>query len=366
MEEYLGNANNVDIFEFIKKAITVAATDYPDEFRNNKDKIIETLYSCNKNTQEDDSQKQSIPKASKTACDLPKAKRPTIRIVYRQGVAEVFRIKEVLEGESESVAIICDLLTKLRYMGLSVNTLEVTGIGKTVSVLRKHASKEVGQVASRLLKEWKDMVEEWLKNNNDASCVVHQTLSDEENKAAKGQVIIDQEKISKDMYSKELLIQDKIKRLEQPMEKQNRTITQRANNQTVDVVVKKVVLPAVLKPVVNMVAKTQSGIASHSIKSTESLVIPHHQQSKQIIDAAARMPKRIEKTTEEKLEAVKRKLHQAYEDAENMKKRRTQMLAFHQLPKKGLLPEKTLHIKPRGHQLRRPGNNAIRSVVQAY
>nr|XP_043623698.1 probable mediator of RNA polymerase II transcription subunit 26a [Erigeron canadensis] len=247
-----GNANNnVDIFEFIKKAITVAATDYPTEFRQNKDKIFETLYSCNNNItssnlisqKEDDSQKESIPK---TACD-----RPTIPFVYnRQGIAEVLKIKEVLDqGESESAAIICDLLTKLRYMELSVNTLEVTGIGKTVRVLRKHASKEVGQVAARLLKEWKDVVEGWLNNNNDTS----------------------------------------------------------------------------------------------------------------------RMPKRIEKTSEEKLEAVKRKLHQAYEDAENMKKkRRTQMLAFHQLPKKGLLPEKALHIKPRGHQLRRPGNNAIRSVVQAY
>nr|XP_043625399.1 probable mediator of RNA polymerase II transcription subunit 26c [Erigeron canadensis] len=63
-------------------------------------------------------------------------------------------------------------------MGLTLDTLEVTGIGKTVRVFRKHESKEVSQIAGRLMKEWKDVVEEWLKN--DTGSVVNPTTSEEQ------------------------------------------------------------------------------------------------------------------------------------------------------------------------------------------
>nr|GFC81404.1 probable mediator of RNA polymerase II transcription subunit 26b isoform X1 [Tanacetum cinerariifolium] len=48
MEEwknFIGNAN-VDVFNVLKNAIKVAASDHPNEFRTMRDKIVEMLFSC--------------------------------------------------------------------------------------------------------------------------------------------------------------------------------------------------------------------------------------------------------------------------------------------------------------------------------
>ncbi|KAI3517475.1 hypothetical protein L1887_16690 [Cichorium endivia] len=70
-------------------------------------------------------------------------------------VAEVLRIKKILDksaDESESESVLCDLLTKLESMGLSVKTLEATRIGKFVSPLKKHASENVRRISVTLVK----------------------------------------------------------------------------------------------------------------------------------------------------------------------------------------------------------------------
>ena len=42
-KNYIGNAN-VDIFDVLKNAIKVAASDHPNEFQTMRDKIAEMLY----------------------------------------------------------------------------------------------------------------------------------------------------------------------------------------------------------------------------------------------------------------------------------------------------------------------------------
>lgn len=84
--------------------------------------------------------------------------------VYRQGVAEVLRIKEILEKSGTHESVMCDWLTKLQDMGLSIDTLDTTGVGKTVRALQKHGSKDVSHIAKTLIQRWKAMVDEYWIN----------------------------------------------------------------------------------------------------------------------------------------------------------------------------------------------------------
>ncbi|GJY96944.1 transcription elongation factor TFIIS/CRSP70 [Tanacetum coccineum] len=47
-----------------------------------------------------------------------------------------------------------------------MDTLEKIGIGKTVSLLRKHVSKDVSETVRKLVKAWKDMVDETMKKKS--------------------------------------------------------------------------------------------------------------------------------------------------------------------------------------------------------
>ncbi|PWA50979.1 Transcription elongation factor, TFIIS/CRSP70 [Artemisia annua] len=81
-------------------------------------------------------------------------------------IDEVLRIKGVIDKAIEDELVLCDSLKKLQNMEISMETLEKTGIGKTVSLLRKHVSKEVSKTAWKLVKAWKDMVDKSLKNKS--------------------------------------------------------------------------------------------------------------------------------------------------------------------------------------------------------
>ncbi|KAI3667102.1 hypothetical protein L6452_42148 [Arctium lappa] len=76
---------------------------------------------------------------------------------------EVMRIKEIIDNSpDESLTALCNSLTKLQLMAISVETLKATEIGKSVNALRKHASNDVRQIARSLIEVWKDMVDEWV------------------------------------------------------------------------------------------------------------------------------------------------------------------------------------------------------------
>ncbi|CAH1423932.1 unnamed protein product [Lactuca virosa] len=221
----LRNAKNRDIFEIIKTAIVLAASNRPTEFQIRRDMIAQTLFfddqlikhsECDKcknqspdvsNEREDtlntsvvlneesrersNSQgkppieKQIVPTCkqqqqqptmvntlksnTETKFQIPKVNDDLGPRVYSQGVAEVLRMKKILErsgDESESVVVVWDLLTKLQSMELTMKTLETTKIGRTITTLKKHPSEKVRQIAVKLVKEWKRTVEEWIKKES--------------------------------------------------------------------------------------------------------------------------------------------------------------------------------------------------------
>lgn len=213
---------NADIFELIKMAIRVAAADRLDDFRTQRDNIAELLYRyprdlINRNklqcinastteSQDDqenrewrhdvaanedtglvyqEEQKQDMPtskpqrslkvriKFKKAATDSEKdnvAKgsiTPDLKVENSTNlIDEVLRIKGVIDKGIDDELILRDSLKKLQNMEISMETLEKTGIGKTVSLLKKHVSKDVSETARKLINAWKDMVDKSLKNES--------------------------------------------------------------------------------------------------------------------------------------------------------------------------------------------------------
>ncbi|RZC77728.1 hypothetical protein C5167_001927 [Papaver somniferum] len=80
-----------------------------------------------------------------------------------QTVGEVLRIKGILaNSENESDGVLFESLRRLQLMQLSVDTLKATEIGKAVNGLRKHKSKQLRHLARTLIEGWKILVDEWV------------------------------------------------------------------------------------------------------------------------------------------------------------------------------------------------------------
>ncbi|CAI9263442.1 unnamed protein product [Lactuca saligna] len=220
---------NGDIFEIIKRAIMVAASDQPTEFQSRRHKIAQILFSNEliKHYECDNCQKQS-PKVSHEMEDetklvsevlsnsvlskeevwernnshgkppmekqiVPTCKQQRTMAKWNtetkfqiqkgsvtseekiddlgdnEGVAEVLKIKKILDksgDESQSELVVCELLKMLQSMELSMKTLKATMIGRTVSALKKHSSEKVCRIAATLMKSWKRKVDEWLKKES--------------------------------------------------------------------------------------------------------------------------------------------------------------------------------------------------------
>ncbi|KAM7260051.1 hypothetical protein ACFE04_015792 [Oxalis oulophora] len=204
--DYFRTTPNSDIFEIIDKSITIAAFDSPKEFTLRRDRIAEKLFTCtftrcsgcdgldidnNNNNSgvaaggcdidiDDDFEQQGMKRSSKEmefdnrtnhqmesnyyySYDDAEALTDEIE-QHSQLVGEVFRIKEILRNSrDESEKVLLDCLRRLQLMALTVDLLKSTEIGKAVSVLRKHGSKDISNLARTLVGEWKILVDEWYK-----------------------------------------------------------------------------------------------------------------------------------------------------------------------------------------------------------
>ncbi|MED6162090.1 hypothetical protein PIB30_067051 [Stylosanthes scabra] len=213
-----------DIFEIIDHAIMVAASDCPKEFRLRRDRIAEMLFSCKlrrcigcdkvelsvpgddagggvyvSGDDDDDgdfksgfhrnrvgagefeagASKESKVNSSKDDIDdLGDMDVNKVRSKYSFGEAEaltyeieeqsqffdeVLRIRGILRNHQEEPdAVLFESLRRLQLMELTVDCLKETEIGKAVIPLRKNASKDIRQLARKLIDDWKEMVDEWV------------------------------------------------------------------------------------------------------------------------------------------------------------------------------------------------------------
>ncbi|GJY79781.1 transcription elongation factor TFIIS/CRSP70 [Tanacetum coccineum] len=146
--------NSCDLSDFIKKMIKLAATDRPVDFQ--------VATSEEKSVMDQEEQKQDVstsrPQQSfKVTIKVKKAETDS-------GKDNIAKGPVTPEQKVENSTNVID--EKLQHMVISIETPEKTGIGKTVSLLRKHVSKEVGENATKLFKAWKDIVDESLKKKS--------------------------------------------------------------------------------------------------------------------------------------------------------------------------------------------------------
>ncbi|GKA60639.1 transcription elongation factor TFIIS/CRSP70 [Tanacetum coccineum] len=341
---YLKNTNE-DVFEIIKNLIKIAAIDHPNEFREKRDKLAEELFTR----------------------DMISASRVNKE---DNGVAEVLTIKGVLEksGMHESGEVVCDLLKKLRDMRLSFKTLEATRIGITVNALKKHESKDVKQTAKVMIRDWKRMVDEYLDGDGKKSVVVQEEeecgeLNKNNVKPVNGNdlvVVLMSEQQTRN------IVRQKLKEA-QVTEKDNvqskgpvndnegvaevsRTtglVNERKREDESKSESRSVLLESSRKPrELNRNMKLQTG--SEKAKDQKGPVSLDQQRKKAMnVEAATSKNQKVSTANfDEKLEAAKRKFQQGYKEEELMKKkRRVQVLEYHELTKHGILPPKDQRVE---------------------
>ncbi|XP_010254476.1 PREDICTED: probable mediator of RNA polymerase II transcription subunit 26a [Nelumbo nucifera] len=217
-----------DIFTVIEKAITVASLDRPDEFKRNKLRIIEALFSYGmKNgssgrcigsdsmqsevvAERDCNEKKIIE--SNVSCSTNNGSNDQTEEVVKpkkiegddktDEIAEVLRIKVAVNynGHPDEKSLL-ETLGRLQGMELSFQTLKATEIGTAVNEIRKQTkSKKVRKVARAIIERWRATVDQWLEKENKAlssvstqatmsSIEFEATQSDERTKMQQGPTI---------------------------------------------------------------------------------------------------------------------------------------------------------------------------------
>ncbi|XP_039156287.1 probable mediator of RNA polymerase II transcription subunit 26b [Eucalyptus grandis] len=142
-----------DVFEFIDKAITIAALDCPQDFLSQRGRIAEQLFSCG--TARDGGDSAAESKESKANGDTGNAASSVGSIKYGDGEAESFG-----NDIEEASLVVCEVLRikQKTKIGISVNSLR-----------RNCGSKLIAQLAHDNTMRWKAMVKEICRSTEDVA-----------------------------------------------------------------------------------------------------------------------------------------------------------------------------------------------------
>ncbi|KAK9270898.1 hypothetical protein L1049_026484 [Liquidambar formosana] len=319
----------VDVWTLIETAITVASTDYGNDFKNRRDRIVEQLYApavsrC-RNCDRHVSQKPNVDdeavrenrqseERGKVRSEKESSSREDEDRMYGSPIDEeqrkILAIKEHLEDHEQSEESLVDLLQSLADMDITFNALKETDIGRHVNRLRKHSSNEVRRLVKQLVRKWKDLVDEWVKLNTPAGETAPSTL------VADG---------------------------DSPQQSHNHKSTQMGHHHVPDFS---------CSPYPH---NGNSGSDKyHSDPEQKPRVLPRREaptKPTQAVPVSASITPNKQKEEKEsladpeKLALARRRLHENYQDAQNAKKQRTiQVMDLHEIPK----PKNTFFAKNRG------------------
>ncbi|KAL0378391.1 UNVERIFIED_CONTAM: putative mediator of RNA polymerase II transcription subunitc [Sesamum radiatum] len=215
--------SGVGIWALIDAAIGVASSDYGEELRRRRDRIVESLYvppaqlcrNCNggvqddgdrdgrfynrsnnvNNSSDDIDNKGDHENNKKFSVDDDKDKRnlnedfskspltpesnhrnfsggeeeeeevDPYAGLFDDEQTKILNIKEQLEDPQQSEDAVVELLQTLADMDITFQALKETDIGRHVNRLRKHPSNEVRRLVKQLVRKWKETVDEWVKVN---------------------------------------------------------------------------------------------------------------------------------------------------------------------------------------------------------
>ncbi|XP_031473173.1 probable mediator of RNA polymerase II transcription subunit 26b [Nymphaea colorata] len=414
-----------DIFDVLEYAILVAASDCPKEFRIRRDEIAQKLFSCRLircvecdsvalaeptedrdggsegchvkeskvNSSTDDNERNRI---SNYSYDEAEALTEEIE-EESQIVGEVLRIKEVLESPDESDASLFESLRRLQLMELSVDTLKATEIGRAVSRLKKHGSKQIRNLSKTLIGNWKDLVDEWVRTTSTVTgdspdSLNPSTVDDDDEEGLPSPPLDEGAFLAPHTTSIELSQffdgmdddgnprsgvseRDKLKEngrksdLENNVQRRKVDLSEKdivreekevIRNQEAFVDRRQMKAPHFHAPSNNS-APGRPPKPSTDIKLVTKPILQQRPSSVQATATATVSDKSKcsdDMSVRVKLEATKRKLQEGYQQAENAKKQRTiQVMELHDLPKQGLV-QRHPHMKPGFHN--RHWNNGRR------
>ncbi|PNT77361.1 probable mediator of RNA polymerase II transcription subunit 26a isoform X2 [Brachypodium distachyon] len=170
------NGAQASIFDAIDAAIRVAAADHPDGLRARRAAIAEHLYTVLPPSEEAVWPAPAFAGAPPLQEQHGSSDGPAVS-THRDSsgdpvVAEAVRVKAALSSnQQKSEDELLDLLRRLQLLQFTVDTVRVTEIIKAVQPLRKHASKQIRQLAGSLIEGWQATVNEWM--NNEAAIIDH-------------------------------------------------------------------------------------------------------------------------------------------------------------------------------------------------
>ncbi|XP_073154282.1 probable mediator of RNA polymerase II transcription subunit 26c isoform X2 [Henckelia pumila] len=328
--------SRVGIWSLIETAIRVANSDYAEELRRRRDRIVEALYtppsqlcrSCNSRVHDDvveehqyypdnntdtntskksndyNSNRNSNEDCSKSPL-TPESNNPNFSRgdeedldpyggLFDDEQTKILSIKEQLEDPLQSEDAVVDLLQILADMDITFQALKETDIGRHVNRLRKHPSSEVRRLVKMVVRKWKETVDEWVKVNQpqapanllaDGDSPQHNLLKNQQN---------GHHQVPDFGYSPNPL---------------NGSSSVERNYAEYEP-----------KPKPPQTVPRKEARPPHSIPKSSSAP-PNRAQRESVID-------------DERLNSARRRLQENYQEAENAKKQRTiQMMDIHEIPK---------------------------------
>ncbi|KAI6673672.1 hypothetical protein NL676_001578 [Syzygium grande] len=172
---------DTDVFEFIDKAITIAALDCPEDFLARRGRIAERLFSCGMSQAGSDCTRATKENRANSDMGNVALNGVSKHCIHGENgansetsqpvVGQVLRIKRVLDnGQHESDSALYESLRRLQSMSITLDILEKTKIGISVNSLRRNCgSKQIAQLARDITMGWKAMVEDFCRSTEDVA-----------------------------------------------------------------------------------------------------------------------------------------------------------------------------------------------------
>ncbi|KAH0853313.1 hypothetical protein HID58_093295 [Brassica napus] len=192
----------VDVWTFIDTAILVASLDYGQELKRRRDNIVERLYAtsmankcrncdfgggggevarANGSVHEEEEEEEVREKSVNGEDDDEEDDGyDPFAGLFDDEQKSVLEIKERLEDPDLSEEDLVELLQNLDDMEITFQALQETDIGRHVNKVRKHSSNDVRTLAKKLVKKWKETVDEWVKLNPPGDLEPPSLIADED------------------------------------------------------------------------------------------------------------------------------------------------------------------------------------------
>ncbi|KAI3701779.1 hypothetical protein L6452_27117 [Arctium lappa] len=347
MDEWRNNLTingNADIlFDFIERAIMVAASDHPMEFRLKRDKIAQTLFSlncCDDHVEEGNvGRKQSMKVVDGPKVDNHHRHTFINYTSHEDSTEEEDLVHEGNVGCKQSMKVQDSNVNNHRWEWDSINYSSSNhGDTSTEEDLVHQETKMVAEVLK--MKEILDK-SSCTGDDKSESLIIYSSLSKLQEMGGMSFKALEETKIGRSVNRFQKHGWSDVRQIARSLIKKWRGVVDEyikaTENNTSSCVVQEQEEEEKKKEMVSMGMKKESGTSNGKTGVMKIKIIRRNSEKAKMDDSQDEMRRSVV-SIEKKLEASKRKLHQRYEEAENAKRqRKIQVIQPHQLKKQGLV-----------------------------